>query len=54
MVEKWLKEAKYENEPDHDGCNERGWRVFNDAWGRVGDEHGAFVEIQPVWLMYGK
>lgn len=23
IVEKWLKEAKYEEEPDHDGCNER-------------------------------
>lgn len=54
IVEKWLNEASYGVEPDHDGCNSKGWRVFNESWARVGGEAGAFVGIQPAWLMHGK
>lgn len=50
----WLTtSADYGNEPDHDGDNGKGWRVYNENWGRVGSFYG-FVAIKPAWAMYGK
>lgn len=40
--------------PDHDGDNEEGFKVFNEAWGHVFNEWQAFVAITPIWAMYGK
>lgn len=50
----WLQETDYGQEPDHDGSNGRGWRIYNEAWGHVAEDSAAFVAIQPVWAMYGK
>lgn len=50
----WLKSAPYGEEPDHDGSNKKGWRVYNESWGHAGGSHYGFVAIQPEWLMYGK
>ena len=50
----WLKTAKYPPQPDHDGSNHKGFEVFNEAWGRVGDRRNSFVAIKPEWQMYGK
>lgn len=52
-IESWLKEQK-SDEPDHDGNNSRGWRVFNEAWGHVAGSHYAFIAIQFRWAMHGK
>ncbi len=54
MILQWLKDADYGNQPDHDGDNDKGWRVFNEAWGHINSEWQSFVAIQPIWLMYGK
>lgn len=54
MIRAWLAEAPYGLEPDHDGHNTKGWRVYNEAWGHVNTEWQAFVAIEPVWLMHGK
>lgn len=51
---RWLKEQDYGREPDHDGNNSKGWRVFNENWGHIGDDFYAFVAIQPAWAMHGK
>ncbi|MGD9726285.1 MAG: hypothetical protein AB7L09_01415 [Nitrospira sp.] len=50
----WLLTASYGDQPDHDGSNGRGWRIFNEAWGHVKHDWAAFCAIQPVWSMYGK
>lgn len=54
----WLEDAWekriHGDEPDHDGSNGNGWRIFNEDWGHVANSHYAFVGIQPVWAMYGK
>lgn len=51
----WLQRAKPSTqEPDHDGDNERGFRVFSEAWGEVFNQYEAFVAITPIWAMYGK
>lgn len=39
---------------DGDIATSKGWRIFNDQWGRVGDTWYAFVAIQPAWMLYGK
>lgn len=51
---RWLAEQDYGRQPDHDGDNGRGWRVYNEAWGHVDGDWGAFVAISPAWAMYGK
>lgn len=52
----WLEDvAKYPREPDHDGDNGRGWRCFTEDWGRIEPfGFGAFLAVEPYWLMYGK
>lgn len=54
----WLEDAwtkrLHGQEPDQDGSNGNGWRIFNEDWGHVAGSHGAFVGIQPVWAMFGK
>lgn len=51
----WLQGAQpIDREPDHDGDNKKGFRVFNEAWGHVFNQSQAFAGITPVWAMYGK
>lgn len=52
----WLKHnAEYPEEPDHDGDNERGWRVYAESWGKIDDfDYPAFIAIEPRWAMIGK
>lgn len=45
----WLEQVDYGPEPDHDGDNGRGWRVFTGLAG-----YQTIVAIQPVWALYGK
>src|SRR5690349_24893058 len=46
-LEAWLAEADYGPQPDHDGDNSKGWRIYNEAWGHVDNLWGAIVAIQP-------
>lgn len=50
----WLREASYTREPDHDGDNGKGFRVYNEAWGHVDGAYQAIVAIETCWMMYGK
>lgn len=50
----WLDEVEYDDQPDHDGSNGKGWRLFTNYWGHVANYHSAIVGIQPIWAMYGK
>lgn len=54
FASRWLAEQNYGNEPDHDGDNGRGWRLYNEAWGRVASMTGSFIAVKPAWAMYGK
>lgn len=54
FIKAWLAEADYGKQPDHDGDNGKGWRIYNEAWGHVARNHYAFVAIEPEWIMYGK
>jgi hypothetical protein len=44
---------RYSPQPDHDGSNSQGWRVFIDDWGRVQGLH-AICGIRPEWCWHGK
>lgn len=55
---RWLAEQDYGEEPDIDGSNHRGYRVFNEE-GRVKlidgtTEDFAVVAVEPVWAIYSK
>lgn len=54
FVNGWLNHANYGVQPDHDGDNGKGFRVFVEDWGHVLHNWKAFVAIQPTWAMYGK
>jgi hypothetical protein len=54
FAQRWLAEQNYGNEPDHDGDNGRGWRVYNKSLGRATGHAYSFVAIEPCWAEYGK
>ena len=54
VASKFLTSVKCGPEPQHDGSNELGFRVFNENWGHVGGYCYAVVGVQPCWMMYGK
>lgn len=62
MAMRWLQgdEAKnmtfegWDEDHDHDGHNELGWRVYVEEWGHVGSEHYSICAIRPAWMWYGK
>jgi hypothetical protein len=51
---RWLSEADYGREPDHDGDNGKGWRAYSEGWGHVDSDYAAFIAVSPRWAMYGK
>ncbi len=53
FVAGWLDQVEYGREPDQDGSNEKGWRVFTGAWGHVAGHRDGICAIQPAWAMYG-
>lgn len=55
FAHRWLEEtAEYPAEPDHDGSNSKGWRVYTDAWGSVNGEDYSVCAVQPFWMAHGK
>lgn len=55
LVKGWLSEAGVPGpEPDHDGDNGAGWRIFTGPWGKVAGSSYGIIGIQPAWAMYGK
>jgi hypothetical protein len=54
FAERWLAEQEYGREPDHDGSNGKGWRIYNDQWSRVDGYTYSICAVQPCWMMYGK
>jgi hypothetical protein len=50
----WLKSQKYGTVPPCDGSVVEGFRVYNENWGHIGDDHYAFVAIEPELIIYGK
>jgi hypothetical protein len=54
FAKRWLAEQDYGPQLDHDGDNCKGWRLYNESWGRVEGYTYGFVAVQPAWAMYGK
>jgi len=50
----WLEQTDHGPEPDQDGSNKKGWRLFTQAWGHVYSYRYAIIGIKPEWMMYGK
>lgn len=55
-VMKWLEHIEYppRDFDDEDIWEVAGWRVYNEKWGRVDDEHYSSCGIEPRWCWYGK
>jgi len=54
FASRWLAEADYGPEPDHDGSNGRGWRLYNESWGHIDEEYSAIIAVAPNWAWFGK
>lgn len=54
FIADWLESLVYGRQPDHDGDNGKGWRLFTEGWGHVAGNHYAIIAAQPAWAMYGK
>lgn len=54
IVRSFLKNTKSQEQPDHDGYNKLGFRVFNNEWAKVDGIDGSICGIQPAWLVYSK
>jgi len=67
LLWKWLdsEEAKivefehWESNVDHDGDNDKGWRLYTEDWGCIkyaeyAIDHYSIGAFKPVWLWYGK
>ena len=59
FAERWLKETDYGEEPNHDGSNGKGYRVYTDSWGHVqnangGLMHSSMCAVQPAYAIHGK
>lgn len=55
FIDGWLRNgAEYGREPDHDGDNGKGFRVFTEGWGHVAGNTYTICAIQPAYAMYGK
>jgi hypothetical protein len=54
FVQGWLDNCPKPKEPDHDGDNNPGFRIFVDSWGQVNDWTYSFMGVEFHWQMYGK
>jgi hypothetical protein len=54
FARRWLAEVNYGDEPDHDGSNSKGWRVYNEKFGHIDNSWNAVIAVSPVWAMHGK
>lgn len=53
----WLQTLSrdvFPQEYDHDGGNNRGWKVYTEAWGQISGDTYAFLAIEPHWMVCGK
>lgn len=54
-IREWMKQAKFPQEPDHDGSNGKGWELTSgDFWGHVDGSHYSIFKLSTTWMMYGK
>lgn len=63
MIHSWINseegkafknENRWEDDLDHDGHNSRGWTLYVEDWGHVGDSSAAIGAVRPSWCWYGK
>lgn len=54
FARRWLSQTEYGHEPDHDGDNGKGWRLYNEGWGHIDGDNYGVIAVAPVWAMYGK
>jgi len=50
----WLEHADYGREPNHEGSNSKGWRLYCESWRMVGSDWCAFAAVEPAWALHGK
>lgn len=55
---KTVELGSWEEELDHDGSNELGWRLYTEDWGHIKNghdtDHYSIAAFKPCWLWYGK
>ena len=54
IVGNWLASVDYGPEPRTDGSTDKGFRIYNEAWGHVDGDWRAFAAIEPAKSIRGK
>lgn len=44
----------WDKDSSHDGHNSKGWRVYCENWGHVGEHRGTIAAIKPAYMWHGK
>lgn len=50
----WLDHADYGPEPRTDGSTGKGFRLFNERWEKVNNDHTILCAVTTHWVVYGK
>jgi hypothetical protein len=54
-IHEWLEEQPYGLEPPIDGDCSKGFRIYNEKWGRIdGCSDYSFIAIKPEWAIHHK
>ena len=56
---KTVEFSSWEQDADHDGSNDKGWRLYTEEWGCITEkgksmDHYSIGAFKPVYLWYGK
>jgi hypothetical protein len=54
LINAWLKDAEYGEEPDIDGSTVKGWTISNRIKYEVKGQFYITFAVYPTWLEYGK
>lgn len=51
---KKIKLSGWDEDTDHDGSNDLGWRLYLEDWGHIGNERYGLFALIPSYCWYGK
>ena len=63
MIKAWLNDDDtwarikldgWDTDADHDGHNTRGWHIYCNDWGHIGESSRGFIAIKPAFMWHGK
>ena len=62
FIQAWLESEQagtvnisdWDSNYEHDGSNSKGWRIYCENWGHVGEYNYSICAIKPAFMWHGK